>query len=96
MPVPIRAQRGRARSALYPYYSSSRVLLNFSFHCFFFSQGFIDGDLIETFLDLKSDKMSEVVSGLNIPDPSAGAGCHRPATVEDLIKAVEDLTRYNH
>jgi len=55
--------------------------------------GFIDGDLIETFLDLKSDKMSEVVSGLNIPDPSAGAGCHRPATVEDLIKAVEDLTR---
>merc|ERR1712241_688699 len=55
--------------------------------------GFIDGDLIETFLDLKSDKMSEVGSGLNIPDPSAGAGCHRPATVEDLIKAVEDLTR---
>ena len=53
-------------------------------------QGFIDGDLIETFLDLKSDKMAEVASGLTIPD---GAGGQKPATVDELIKAVEDLTR---
>jgi len=52
--------------------------------------GFIDGDLIETFLDLKSDKMAEVASGLTIPD---GAGGQKPATVDELIKAVEDLTR---
>ena len=47
-------------------------------------------DLIETFLDLKSDKMAEVASGLTIPD---GAGGQKPATVDELIKAVEDLTR---
>jgi len=52
--------------------------------------GFIDGDLIETFLDLKSDKMAEVASGLTIPD---GAGGSKPATVDELIKTVEDLTR---
>jgi len=52
--------------------------------------GFIDGDLIETFLDLKADKMAEVANGLTISD---GAGGQKKATVEDLIKTVEDLTR---
>jgi len=52
--------------------------------------GFIDGDLIETFLDLKSDKMAEVANGLTIPD---GANGTKPATVDELIKTVEDLTR---
>ncbi len=53
-------------------------------------QGFIDGDLIESFLDLGRDKMSEVVQGLQIPD---GSGMKSDAKVEDLIKIVEDLTR---
>jgi DNA damage-binding protein 1 len=52
--------------------------------------GFIDGDLIESFLDLSRDKMQEVVHGLQIDDPS---GMKREATVDDIIKTVEELTR---
>ncbi|XP_050293342.1 DNA damage-binding protein 1 [Anthonomus grandis grandis] len=44
------------------------------------SEGFIDGDLIESFLDLSPDKMKEVADGIGV-------------TVEHLIKTVEDLTR---
>ncbi|KAG5890187.1 hypothetical protein JTB14_010651 [Gonioctena quinquepunctata] len=44
------------------------------------SEGFIDGDLIESFLDLSHDKMKEVADGLSV-------------TVEYLVKMVEDLTR---
>ncbi|KAL1501062.1 hypothetical protein ABEB36_006460 [Hypothenemus hampei] len=44
------------------------------------SEGFIDGDLIESFLDLSPEKMKEVADGLGV-------------TVEHLIKTVEDLTR---
>ena len=29
-------------------------------------QGFIDGDLIESFLDLSRDKMSEIIQGLQV------------------------------
>jgi len=53
-------------------------------------EGFIDGDLIESFLDLSSDKMKEVSTGLQIDD---GSGMKREATAEDLIKQIEDLTR---
>ncbi|KAB0803831.1 hypothetical protein PPYR_00801 [Photinus pyralis] len=53
-------------------------------------KGFIDGDLIESFLDLSTDKMKEVVDGLQmIGDGSMRQEC----TVDDLIKMVEDLTR---
>ena len=34
----------------------------------FVLQGFIDGDLIETFLDLSRDKMAEVASATSIKD----------------------------
>ncbi|CAG9859415.1 unnamed protein product [Phyllotreta striolata] len=44
------------------------------------SEGFIDGDLIESFLDLSQDKMKEVADGVGI-------------TVENLVKLIEDLTR---
>ena len=54
------------------------------------STGFIDGDLIESFLDLSRDKMQEVVQGLQIDD---GSGMKREATVDDLVKMVEELTR---
>ncbi|KAF7990593.1 hypothetical protein HCN44_000398 [Aphidius gifuensis] len=53
-------------------------------------EGFIDGDLIESFLDLNPDKMVEVATGLTIDD---GQGTKKEATVDDLAKIVEDLTR---
>lgn len=53
-------------------------------------QGFIDGDLIETFLNLNREKMAEVAGNLTIKDAN---GVGQPATVEELMKIVEDLTR---
>jgi DNA damage-binding protein 1 len=41
---------------------------------------FIDGDLVEAFLDLPRDKMEEVVTGLDV-------------TVDELISRVEELAR---
>jgi len=55
------------------------------------SEGFIDGDLIESFLDLPRDTMKEVVNGLQI-DPQ-GTGMKQQALVDDITKIVEDLTR---
>ena len=57
---------------------------------FVFIQGFVDGDLIETFLDLTREKMAEVAEQLKIKD---SCGNQQKATVDDLIKIVEDLTR---
>lgn len=54
------------------------------------AEGFIDGDLIESFLDLSRETMQETVKGLKIDD---GSGMMREATVDDLVKIVEDLTR---
>ncbi|XP_053613345.1 DNA damage-binding protein 1 [Plodia interpunctella] len=54
------------------------------------AEGFIDGDLIESFLDLTRDMQQETVKGLQIDD---GGGMLRDATVDDIIKIVEDLTR---
>jgi len=42
--------------------------------------GFIDGDLVETFLDLSRDKMDLVAKDVNLP-------------VEDLVKMIEELSR---
>lgn len=50
---------------------------------------FIDGDIIESFLDLSRNKMAECVQNLTIDDPSGP----RPATVDDIIKVVEELSR---
>lgn len=47
------------------------------------ARGFIDGDLIESFLDLKPEKMAEVVDGLDI-------------TVEALCRRIEDLAQAIH
>ena len=60
------------------------------FNNYLFIQGFIDGDLIETFLDLGREKMAEVASATTIKDAS---GTRQEAKVEDLVKIVEDLTR---
>ncbi|XP_055373755.1 DNA damage-binding protein 1 [Condylostylus longicornis] len=52
-------------------------------------EGFIDGDLIESFLDLTRNKMSDTVKGLEM----TVNGTKQEVTVEDVIKVVEDLTR---
>lgn len=44
------------------------------------AMGFIDGDLIETFLDLSRDRMEQVAKDLN-------------EDVEDLVKMIEELSR---
>lgn len=51
--------------------------------------GFIDGDLIEQLLDLPREALPQVAQGITIDED----GVKRPATPEDLIKLVEDLTR---
>ncbi|TRY96322.1 hypothetical protein DNTS_021823 [Danionella cerebrum] len=65
--------------------------------------GFIDGDLIESFLDLSRAKMEEVVQTLQWNYRSSevcvrfqiddGSGMKREATVDEVIKTVEELTR---
>uniref|UniRef100_A0A6M2DKV7 Putative splicing factor 3b subunit 3 n=1 Tax=Xenopsylla cheopis TaxID=163159 RepID=A0A6M2DKV7_XENCH len=54
-------------------------------------EGFIDGDLIESFLDLSRDKMRECAAGLKVY--KNGGGDCGDATVDDIVKIVEDLTR---
>lgn len=56
------------------------------------AEGFVDGDLIERFLDLSTEKMKEVCDGLLLP-PTGSGERRKECTVEDLIKMVEDLTR---
>lgn len=46
--------------------------------------GFIDGDLIESFLDLTPQEMQNVVDGRN-------GGRRLESSVEDLCKVVEEL-----
>ena len=46
-------------------------------------EGFIDGDLIESFLDLKREKKEEIALQLKI-------------SVEDLSKRIEDLGQSIH
>jgi len=53
-------------------------------------EGFIDGDIIESFLDLDRVSMTDVVTGLQRADSS---GMKVAVGVDDIIKIVEDLTR---
>lgn len=77
------------------------------------AEGFVDGDLIEAFLDLDRDVQKDTIQGMQVPAratdaplsasarPSRvclsqiddGDGMMREATVDDIIKIVEDLTR---
>ncbi|XP_015904539.1 DNA damage-binding protein 1 [Parasteatoda tepidariorum] len=54
------------------------------------ASNFIDGDLIESFLDLNRQQMEKVVEGVQYDD---GSGMKRDATVDDIVKVVEELTR---
>nr|CAB3236585.1 DNA damage-binding protein 1 [Phallusia mammillata] len=52
-------------------------------------KGFVDGDLVELFLDLPRDKMIETAKGVVIKQDST----KRDATEEDLIKIIEEISR---
>eukprot|EP00667_Euglena_gracilis_P000838 EG_transcript_838 len=70
-------------------------------------KNFLDGDLIEAFLDLPRPKMEEVMRLLKVdmmdvsdaalaPHSSAAqAAAALPATVEDLVRRIEDLTAWH-
>ncbi|XP_059472612.1 DNA damage-binding protein 1 [Neocloeon triangulifer] len=55
------------------------------------SENFIDGDLIESFLDLPRETMQKVCTGLQ--RDATGSGTKQDVTVDELVKIVEDLTR---
>ncbi|KAJ2942157.1 hypothetical protein O0L34_g11072 [Tuta absoluta] len=54
------------------------------------AEGFVDGDLVEAFLDLDRDTQHHAIQGIQMDD---GGGMMRDATVDDIVKIVEDLTR---
>ncbi|CAH0392029.1 unnamed protein product [Bemisia tabaci] len=53
-------------------------------------EGFIDGELVESFLDLPLKDMKSVASLVQI---DSGNGMKQEASVDELVKIVEDLTR---
>jgi hypothetical protein len=60
---------------------------------FFFpaaASNFVDGDLIERFLDLPHGKMLEIASGFQRADDQ---GVLRDLSVHDIVQAVEEMTR---
>ncbi|CAI8053753.1 DNA damage-binding protein 1 [Geodia barretti] len=54
------------------------------------AEGFIDGDLVEHFLDLPQEKMEQIIKGIKKNDAH---GMEVDVTVEDLVKLIEDLSR---
>ncbi|KAI5634730.1 CPSF A subunit region domain-containing protein [Phthorimaea operculella] len=54
------------------------------------AEGFVDGDLVEAFLDLDRETQHHAIQGIQMDD---GGGMMRDATVDDIVKIVEDLTR---
>lgn len=50
--------------------------------------GFIDGDLVESFLHLNREEMAEAISDLDIV---AANGLQRQATIDEVTKLVGDL-----
>merc|ERR1712065_51803 len=58
------------------------------------ARNFIDGDLLESFLDLKRDKMEQVARGIQFrASADAPPGSMRSVTVDELVKVIEDLAR---
>jgi len=55
------------------------------------ANGFIDGDLIERFLDLPRSAMTKICTDLFYDFD--GTGMKREGTVDDLVKLIEDLAR---
>jgi hypothetical protein len=63
------------------------------------TKGFIDGDLLELFLDLNKATQEQVVALLNEAAAVAGTAKHPSgspegeATIEEVLKTIEDLAR---
>ncbi|OZC09249.1 hypothetical protein X798_03793 [Onchocerca flexuosa] len=59
--------------------------------------GFIDGDLIESFLDMSKDSVGQIIKGLKMPLLNNISAFETTelvdATAEDVLKLVEDLSR---
>lgn len=49
------------------------------------ARGFVDGDLVEQFLELGKEAMQKVVGGMK-----------KPSTIEDVSRLVEELSRAIH
>ncbi|KAI1708373.1 CPSF A subunit region domain-containing protein [Ditylenchus destructor] len=57
-------------------------------------QGFIDGDLVETIADMPREKVQQIIDGMKRPkDPSMPHQQQQDATVADVMKLIEDLSR---
>ncbi|XP_064399977.1 DNA damage-binding protein 1-like isoform X3 [Halichondria panicea] len=54
------------------------------------AEGFIDGDLVERFLDLSQAQMNDIVAGIKTMDAQ---GQEVDAQIDDVIKLVEDFSR---
>ncbi|XP_003389315.1 PREDICTED: DNA damage-binding protein 1-like [Amphimedon queenslandica] len=52
--------------------------------------GFIDGDLVEKFLELPRPQMSQIVQGIKTTDVT---GTEVDVSVDDILKLIEDLSR---
>lgn len=55
--------------------------------------GFIDGDLIESILDLSREKIAEICASPTPLQIDDGSGVKRDAQVDDIVKIVEELSR---
>ena len=53
------------------------------------ASGFVDGDLLELFVDLPIEKQHEVIKGITVDD---GSGMKRETTVEEVSKLLEELS----
>uniref|UniRef100_A0A914W0R3 DNA damage-binding protein 1 n=1 Tax=Plectus sambesii TaxID=2011161 RepID=A0A914W0R3_9BILA len=56
--------------------------------------GFVDGDLVETLLDLPRDLVGQIVQGIHLPVGAVeNTSSREGGTVDQVIKLVEDLAR---
>uniref|UniRef100_A0A1I8C0G3 DNA damage-binding protein 1 n=1 Tax=Meloidogyne hapla TaxID=6305 RepID=A0A1I8C0G3_MELHA len=57
------------------------------------ASGFIDGDLIETVVEMPRDMLADVCEGLKMRRPDGTLGDSQPLKPEDILKLVEDLAQ---
>ena len=57
------------------------------------ASGFIDGDLIETVIEMPREMLVDVCEGLKMRKPDGTIGDAQPLKPEDILKLVEDLAQ---